>query len=291
MRVLSLFDGISCGQVALERAGIPVEVYYASEIDKYAIQVTQKNYPNTIQLGDVTKIDFTQFIGKIDLLIGGSPCQDLSILGKQAGLTGDKSKLFYKFVEALEIIKPKYFLLENNVGMPRNAYEEISRLMGCYPIEINSALLSGQNRKRYYWTNIGDKNYNLFGFPTCAIPLPKDKKITMQDILTSGYATRHKTGALVVGGGDGINRPSKRKLAQMWKRHNMHFLTLVLEEKENKESARYLNRIERERLQTLPENYTDILNEKRAAGVIGNGWTVDVIAHIFKHILDIKINM
>ena len=106
MRVLSLFDGISCGQVALERAGIPVETYYASEIDKYAIQVTQKNYPNTIQLGDVTKIDFTKFIGKIDLLIGGSPCQDLSILGKQAGLAGDKSKLFYKFVEALEVIKP-----------------------------------------------------------------------------------------------------------------------------------------------------------------------------------------
>lgn len=290
MRVLSLFDGISCGQVALERAGIPVDVYYASEIDKYAIQVTQNNYPNTIQLGDVTKIDFTKFIGKIDLLIGGSPCQDLSILGKQAGLTGDKSKLFYKFVEALEVIKPKYFLLENNVGMPQEAYEEISSLMGCYPIEINSALVSAQNRKRYYWTNIGDKNYNLFGFPTCAIPLPKDKKITMQDILTSGYATRHKTGALVVNGGDGINRPSKRNLTQMWKRHNMHFLTLVLEEKGNKESARYLNRIERERLQTLPENYTDILNEKRAAGVIGNGWTVDVIAHIFKNILDTTKN-
>lgn len=286
LRVLSLFDGISSGQVALERAGIPVEKFYASEIDKYAIQVTQKNYPNTIQLGDVTKIDFTQFIGKIDLLMGGSPCQDLSILGKQAGLTGDKSKLFYIFVEALETIKPKYFLLENNVGMPKDAYEEISKLMRCYPIEINSALVSAQNRKRYYWTNIGDKNYNLFGFPTCAIPFPKDKKITMQDILTSGYATRYKTGALVVKGGDGINRPNKRNLTQMWKRHNKHFLTLVLEEKENKESARYLNRIERERLQTLPENYTDILDEKRAAGVIGNGWTVDVIAHIFKYILD-----
>ena len=181
--VLSLFDGISCGQVALERAGIPVEVYYASEIDKYAIQVTQKNYPNTIQLGDVTKIDFSKFIGKIDLLIGGSPCQDLSIAGKRKGLSGERSGLFYKFVEALEIIKPKYFLLENNVGMPRDAYEEISRLMGCYPIEINSALVSAQNRKRYYWTNIGDKNYNLFGFPTCAIPQPKDKMIYLKDVV------------------------------------------------------------------------------------------------------------
>ena len=99
LRVLSLFDGISCGQVALERAEIPVEVYYASEIDKYAIQITQKNYPNTIQLGDVTKIDFTQFIGKIDLIMGGSPCQDLSIAGKRAGLQGERSGLFYKFVE------------------------------------------------------------------------------------------------------------------------------------------------------------------------------------------------
>lgn len=284
IRVLSLFDGISCGQVALERAGIPVEVYYASEIDKYAIQVTMKNYPNTIQLGDVEKINFIQLRGKIDLLICGSPCQDLSIMGKQAGLNGEKSKLFYKYIEALAIIKPKYFLLENNVGMPKNAYEEISRIIGCYPIEINSALLSAQNRRRFYWTNIGDKNYNLFGFPTVAISQPKNKHISMQDILTSGYATRYKTGALVVCGGDGLNRPAKKNLKQMWHRHNKHFLTLVLEEKDNKNSARYLNRIERERLQTLPENYTDILEEKRAAGGIGNGWTVDVIAHIFSYL-------
>ena len=187
MRVLSLFDGISCGHVALERAGIPVDVYYASEIDKYAIQITQKNYPDTIQLGDINDIDFTQFIGKVDLVMGGSPCQDLSIAGKRAGLSGDRSGLFYKFVEAIETIKPKYFLLENNVGMPQDAYEEISRLMGCYPVEINSALVSAQNRRRFYWTNIGDKNYNLFGFPTCDIPQPKDKGILLKDVLESGY--------------------------------------------------------------------------------------------------------
>ena len=126
LRVLSLFDGISCGQVALERAGIPVEVYYASEIDKYAIQITQKNYPNTIQLGDVTQIDFTQFKGKIDLIMGGSPCQDLSIAGKRAGLQGERSGLFYKFVEAIETIKPKYFLLEN-VKMKKEWQDIISR--------------------------------------------------------------------------------------------------------------------------------------------------------------------
>lgn len=196
IRVLSLFDGISCGQVALERAGIPVEVYYASEIDKYAIQVTQKNYPNTIQLGDVTKIDFTEYIGKVDLIMGGSPCQDLSIAGKRKGLEGDRSGLFYKFVEAIEVIKPKYFLLENNVGMPQDAYEQISRLMGCYPVEINSALVSAQTRKRFYWTNIGDKQYNLFGFPTCDIPQPKDKGILLKDILESGISYQDKSDCL-----------------------------------------------------------------------------------------------
>lgn len=193
LRVLSLFDGISCGQVALERAGIPVEVYYASEIDKYAIQVTQKNYPNTIQLGDVTKIDFTQFIGKIDLLIGGSPCQDLSIAGKRAGLSGERSGLFYKFVEAIEVIKPKYFLLENNYGMPQEAYEEMSKLMGCYPIMINSALVSAQTRKRFYWTNIGPQSLNLFGFPTVAMEQPEDKGIMLKDVLESGLPYQEKS--------------------------------------------------------------------------------------------------
>lgn len=196
LRVLSLFDGISCGQVALERAGIPVEVYYASEIDKYAIQITQKNYPDTIQLGDVTKIDFTKFIGKVDLIMGGSPCQDLSIAGKRAGLQGERSGLFYKFVEAIETIKPKYFLLENNVGMPQEAYEEISRLMGCYPIEINSALVSAQTRKRYYWTNIGHKQYNLFGFPTVDIPQPENKGILLKDVLESGQSYQKKADCL-----------------------------------------------------------------------------------------------
>lgn len=193
LRVLSLFDGISCGQVALERAGIPVEVYYASEIDKYAIEITQKNYPNTIQLGDINNIDFTQFIGKVDLIMGGSPCQDLSIAGKRKGLQGERSGLFYKFVEAIKVIKPKYFLLENNYGMPQDAYEEMSRLMGCYPIMINSALVSAQTRKRFYWTNIGPQDYNLFGFPTVAVPQPKNKGILLKDVLESGYAPDDKS--------------------------------------------------------------------------------------------------
>ena len=339
MRVLSLFDGISCGQVALERAGIPVEVYYASEIDKYAIQVTQKNYPNTIQLGDVTKIDFTKFIGKIDLLIGGSPCQDLSIAGARKGLSGERSGLFYKFVEALEVIKPKYFLLENNVGMPQEAYEEISRLMGCYPIEINSALVSAQNRKRYYWTNIGDKNYNLFGFPTVAIPQPKDRKIVLKDILqkkinvkerdisnfhpvntanyvqfdVSGkgyksqqdraYYTNVKMGAvpscqahnkvnIIVRlgkygkGGQGQRLYSANGKSVCLGLGGSNRESYKIDTCDNSYIIRSLTPVECERLQTLPDNYTNILSDTQRYKCIGNGWTVDVIAHIFKHILD-----
>ena len=187
LRVMSLFDGIACGYEALKKVGIKVVVYYASEIDKYAIKIAKKNHPDIIELGDINNIDFTQFIGKIDLIMGGSPCQDLSIAGKRKGLTGERSGLFYKFVEAIETIKPKYFLLENNVGMPQEAYEEISRLMGCYPIEINSALVSAQTRKRFYWTNIGPQQYNLFGFPTVDIPQPENKGILLKDVLESGY--------------------------------------------------------------------------------------------------------
>ena len=338
MRVLSLFDGISCGQVALERAGIPVEVYYASEIDKYAIQVTQKNYPNTIQLGDVTKIDFTQFIGKIDLLIGGSPCQDLSIAGVRKGLSGERSGLFYKFVEALEVIKPKYFLLENNVGMPQEAYEEISKLMGCYPIEINSALVSAQNRKRYYWTNIGDKNYNLFGFPTCAIPQPENKGLVIKDVLEQNVdkkyylnndraknfipgnnlngkiseyqwgivhnidnkicclvASDYKQPKLIL---EPINVGSIGKNVQGQRVYSINGKSITVTAgngggrqiwvliDDKKYIIRKITPLECERLQTLPDNYTDCLCNTQRYCSIGNGWTVDVIAHIFKNILD-----
>lgn len=207
IRVLSLFDGISCGQVALERAGIPVEVYYASEIDKYAIAITQKNYPNTIQLGDVEKIDFTQYEGKIDLLIGGSPCTNLSIAGNRKGLEGDESRLFWEYVRAIKECKPKYFLLENVESMSDKDKENISNELGCYPIMINSSLVSAQNRKRYYWFNWDLMQYNLFGFPTCDIPQPKDKGILLKDVLESGIADRQKSGCLTANDwkGNGAN--------------------------------------------------------------------------------------
>lgn len=179
IRVLSLFDGISCGRVALERAGIPVETYYASEIDKYAMSVAQAMYPDIIQIGDVCKIDFTQYVGKIDMIIGGSPCQDLSIAKQnRQGLQGERSRLFWEYIKALTIIKPKYFLLENVASMKNEDRDAITAVLrGIYPetecVMINSALVSAQQRKRYYWTN-------------WHVEQPQDKGILLKDILESG---------------------------------------------------------------------------------------------------------
>ena len=169
MKVLSLFDGISCGRLALDRAGIPVEKYYASEIDKYAIQIAQKNYPDTIQIGDVTKLNYLELLD-IDLVIGGSPCQGFSFAGKQLNFNDPRSKLFFEFVRAVKTIKPKYFLLEN-VKMKQEFQDIISEQLGVRPIEINSSLVSAQNRKRLYWTNIPN------------VTVPADKGILLKDIL------------------------------------------------------------------------------------------------------------
>lgn len=181
MKVLSLFDGISCGRVALERAGIAVECYYASEIDKYATAVSQKNYPDIIRLGDIRNIDFSQFIGKVDLIIGGSPCQDLSIAKQnRQGLSGERSGLFWKFVEAVKIIKPKYFLLENVASMSKENRAIISDALGVEPVLINSALVSAQQRKRLYWCN-------------WSVEQPKDKNIYLKDLLESGLPYTDKS--------------------------------------------------------------------------------------------------
>lgn len=182
MKILSLFDGISCGRLALERAGIPVEKYYSSEIDKYAIQVAQKNYPDTIQVGDVNKLNYLELLD-IDMVIGGSPCQDLSIAKQnREGLRGARSGLFWKYVEALEVIRPKWFLLENVASMRNEDRDAITEtLKRIYPetecIMINSALVSAQQRKRYYWTN-------------WHVEQPQDKGILLKDILESGQVIR-----------------------------------------------------------------------------------------------------
>lgn len=185
MKVLSLFDGIACGRLALERAGIPVEKYYASEIDKYAIQVAQKNYPDTIQVGDVNKLNYLELLD-VDMIIGGSPCQDLSIAKQnRQGLRGERSGLFWKYVEALEVIRPKWFLLENVASMRNEDRDAITAtLKSIYPetecIMINSALVSAQQRKRYYWTN-------------WHVEQPQDKGILLKDILESGQSWKEKS--------------------------------------------------------------------------------------------------
>ena len=152
MRVLSLFDGMSCGQIALKKAGIPVTKYFASEIDKHAIKVTQENFPDTIQLGSVTDVTTDQ-VGEIDLLIGGSPCQGFSFAGKNLNFDDPRSKLFFEYVRLLKELKPKYFLMEN-VRMSKKSQDIISEHLGVEPIVINSNLVSAQNRHRLYWTNI-----------------------------------------------------------------------------------------------------------------------------------------
>src|SRR3990167_966198 len=161
MRILSLFDGISCARVSLGRAGIPVEDYYASEVDKYAIQIAQKNYPDTIQLGDVREIgDYLK--DSIDLLIGGSPCQDLSIAKKdRKGLDGERSGLFWEYVRILKEVKPKYFILENVNSMPKEAKQIITETLGVEPIMINASLVSAQNRKRLFWVGERVDNRNI----------------------------------------------------------------------------------------------------------------------------------
>lgn len=208
MNVLSLFDGMSCGQQALERAGIKVDKYFAAEIKPHAIKVTQHNYPNTIQLGDVRNIKASD-LPKIDLLIGGSPCQDFSQANKERkGLQGEKSSLFYEYLRLLEECKPKYFILEN-VRMDDFSYNTISHLLGTFPVDINSSLVSAQMRQRSYWTNIGPAEYDLFGMRYCSIPQPLDKKIFLKDILEKGFSDRKKAMCLLESNSRPLVTPSK----------------------------------------------------------------------------------
>lgn len=281
MKVLSLFDGISCGRVALERADIPVDVYYASEIEPNAIKVTQSNYPDTIQIGDVTKLD-TSTLPDIDLLIGGSPCQSLSITmgNKRENLDG-KSKLFFEYVRVLNEVKPKWFLLENVASMKDECKDLISSYLGVQPIFINSCRFSAQDRPRLYWTNI----------PVEMPPPihPDVLKDIMQDDVDEKYY--YKCGfdfhgldkcvcaTLHINGHDILKRVHSPNF-------KCHTLTAVCGGNQQKKvydngRVRKLTPIEYERLQTLPDNYTNFVSDGARYKALGNGWTVDVIAHIF----------
>lgn len=307
MTVISLFDGMSCGRIALDRLGIKVDTYYASEIDKYAMQVAKKNYPDTIHIGDVTKVSFSRrrlidadgnkhrIRGDI-LLIGGSPCQGFSFAGKMKGAStkcnieittleqylklkrdgfefDGQSYLFWEYVRLREEINPKYFLLEN-VVMAKKWWSMFDNAMGVGAIKINSSLVSAQNRNRLYWTNIPN------------VTQPKDKGIYLKDIRERLPFRELKPFCFGYYGKD--QRISKMKRIYDKKSHCLttnkgHTLNYYLNR--NKTKMRNLSAIEAERLQTVPDNYTSSVNEGARFKMLGNGWTIDVIAHIFKGML------
>jgi len=369
MNVLSLFDGMSCGQLALQRCGIPVEKYYASEIDKFAIKVTKHNFPNTIHIGDVRQIDSSSFNDPIDMVIGGSPCQSFSFAGRRNGMTTvdnieitsleqylelkkanfefqGESYLFWEFVRIVNELKPKYFFLEN-VMMEERWSSLITQTLGVHPLEINSRLVSAQNRRRLYWTNIGLKPQGFFGDMNQSIEQPKDLGILLKDILQEeseiaekyflsenilayyisndqkmkqqniGFSfsptdgnEKSKTITTKEGGRmennyiichstqrRSENRPSieKNKNAggsgQLSKADGKSYCldvsnSMAIETTQNNiynKRIRRLTPIECERLQTVPDNYTSCVSDAQRYKMLGNGWTIDVIAHILKH--------
>ncbi len=286
MNVLSLFNGMNTGRQALENVGIKVEKYYSSEIKPYAIELTQHHFPDTIQVGDVTKwrewdIDWKT----IDLVLSGSPCQDLSAAGKRAGINGKKSSLFFTFVDILEHIKalnPKVLFLQENVGSASKLDVGImSRALGVYPVRINSSLLTAQLRDRYYWSNIRTKE-TMFDVVT-DIPQPIDKNIVLQNILTSGKSVDKKAFALLQHTSISyVYKDVKSNIAQLFlrKRHKKSFMNIIQEDG----FIRYFNQIELERLQGFNDGYTNILPWKKSMSLLGDGWTLPVIEHIFSFI-------
>ena len=275
MNILSLFDGMSCGRIAAERAGLTVTKYYASEVDKYAIKVSQANWPEIIQLGDVTKWrEWDINWSSIDLLIGGSPCQGFSFAGKQLAFDDPRSKLFFVYVDILKHIRsvnPDVKFLLENVKMKKEHLTVISEQVGVEPVFINSALVSAQNRQRYYWAN-------------WEIAQPGDKCVFLADVIESGAVDREKSyciDACYYKGGSVNNYMDKKRrqvaLCQSEQR-------LCVFEKNDTRPVRKLTPIECERLQTVPENYTAHVSNSQRYKMLGNCWTVDVIAHIFRSI-------
>jgi len=306
INVVSCFDGMSCLQIALGQLGIKVNKYFASEVDKYAMKVTQANYPNTIQLGSVEFVTKGMINNEIDLLAGGSPCQGFSFAGKQLNFEDPRSKLFFEFVRLKKELNPKYFFLEN-VKMKKEYQDIISSYLGCEPVIINSALVSAQNRVRLFWTNIP------------GIEQPKDKEIYLADIIENGIVDRDKSycidanywkggnlkqyfeksrrqlvfcgamrGRYIV---DGKRQDGKMKTAglttqRMEIRYDGKTNTITTVQKDNYavfiDGFRKLTPIECERLQTVPDNYTNHVSNSQRYKMLGNGWTVDVITHILK---------
>lgn len=277
MKVLSLFDGISCGQVALERAGFKPSLYMASEIDKEAIKVAQSNYPNTLQLGSVIDVNAMVRMGAIsdvDLLIGDSPCQGFSQAGAGKGFDDPRSRLFFNYVNIKDHLKPKWFLLEN-VRMKKQDMDLITALMGVEPVEIDSALFSAQRRKRIYWTNIPiapivDRNISPWMIIDWANKNANSENWHKWWVEKKDYQLR-KQYSTIINSALKAQTLTARSIAS-W---NSNLVDLA-------GVYRFISRLEAERLQTLPENYTKSISEASAHKALGNGWTVDVIAHILQ---------
>jgi DNA-cytosine methyltransferase len=317
MNVLSLFDGISGAQQALKVAGIKVDKYFSSEIDKHAISITQKNFPNTVQLGDVTKVSSFELEESIDLLIGGSPCQGFSFAGKQLNFKDPRSKLFFEYVRILRDFKPKFFLLEN-VKMKKKYQDIISDYLGVAPIEINSNLITAQNRKRLYWTNLPEvsplkklniKTMDILEYP--GIPINYSSSMREGGRIDYRYTKGNKVPTLTATGygirsciliactvgssEDRVLRETEKfgcLTASMYKGIRAAGRPFLAEETEigkhidecEKTKYRMLTPIECERLQTFPDNYTNCVSKTQRYKALGNSFTVEVIAHILKHI-------
>lgn len=301
MRVLSLFDGISCGMVALKNSLLPTTAYKAYEIDKYAIKVSQKNFPEIEQCGNVMDASFEP----CDLLLGGSPCTYWSIAKKDREVTssGLGWELFMQYVRAIEEAKPKYFIYENNYSIHKDIQSEITKALRVEPIMINSALVSAQNRKRLYWTNIPN------------VTQPEDKNILLKDILESGIPYQDKSYCLTASYNGAIfwNSIQRKQRTMVCEPVRLgHFgkgsqaqriysiegksVNLIangggqgaktglyrIDLPDGDYTVRKLTPIEAERLQTLPDNYTEGISKEQRYKCIGNGWTVDVISHILK---------
>jgi site-specific DNA-cytosine methylase len=281
--VLSLFDGISCLQIALERAGIPYENYYASEIDQPCITITQKNYPNTILVGNICDLKGSYSLSAkrnlppdIDLLVGGSPCQGFSFMGKQLNFSDDRSKLFFEYVRLWKEVRPKYFILEN-VKMRKDIQDAVSAILGMQPIEINSALFSGQNRRRLYWTNIPNVAKNL------TQKLGHHALITGKSLLTDNS---YEIATVRKGNPRQVVKPATDKLpcltASYYKGINADGRPGKAKSFGDYEIGKIemLSPVECERMQTVPEGYTEGVAKTHRYKALGNGFTVDVITFI-----------
>tara|TARA_R110000744_G_scaffold373924_2_gene486366 strand:- start:562 stop:1497 length:936 start_codon:yes stop_codon:yes gene_type:complete len=288
--ILSLFDGMSCGQIALNKLGIKYNKYFASEIDKYAIEVTQKNYPNTIQVGSVMDLEKKNF-PSIDLLLGGSPCQDLSSSNTwttKKGLEGEQSNLFWEYVRVLKEFKPRYFLFENVGSAKKEDIDIINKELGVIGVEFNSRLLVPQNRNRLYWTNI-----------PFDLPYRKMTK-TMQDLLEKKvndkyYLSQKMYECVMKPASEGwqsgtmetdltIARPLTATMHKMHRADTDNYITTKYNPL-NKTNLRRLTPLECERLQGVNDNYTEGVSDTQRYRMLGNGWTIEVIEHLLKGLI------